>query len=53
VIVDDEKVKREENVPIITRGRDVGSYAPVTMNTLPGVAPGAGGEKVPRLLTPN
>ena len=53
MIVDDEKVKRKENVWIITRGRNVGSYAPATAKALPGVAPDAGERKVPRLLHAN
>jgi hypothetical protein len=46
----DEKVKREENVGVITPGHDVVSYPLVTPGTRRGMALHAGGGKVPRLL---
>jgi hypothetical protein len=47
VIVDDEKVKREENIWIITRGQGMGSRPLVSNETQLGIALHAGGGKVP------
>jgi hypothetical protein len=49
VIVNDEKVKREENIWMIARGYDVRPYPLMTHETQPEMELQAGGGKFPRL----
>ena len=50
MIVADEKVRRDENILIITKGRDGESYPGATTEARLGMQRGAGRGKVSRLL---